>query len=109
MTKFNNICGAQYDGMLACAYLAHVSSTGRRPAIHKTIFMYGSYPCVRIGKRKVHIHRLVTAYLLDVPLGFRKYVHHINGDKRDARTVNLEVMDRVHPARLHNPKKKKGK
>lgn len=47
-------------------------------------------------------HRLVMQRALGRPLGRWEFVHHINGDPRDNRIENLQVMTAQEHGRLHH-------
>ena len=59
------------------------------------------YKIKTINGRKIPEHRAVIEELLDVKLDKNQVVHHINGNKKDNRPENLEVMDWREHSRLH--------
>lgn len=101
--KFINDCGCKVDfGELADAIKwKQVSPT----LATKHIYMHGRYPCVSIGRKKWHIHRLLALYWTCGSIKEGIHVHHINGDRLDARKSNLTLID----GRLHLSFHNKGK
>lgn len=59
------------------------------------------YRIKTINGRKIPEHRAVIEELLGITLDKNQVVHHINGDKKDNRPENLEVMDWREHSRLH--------
>lgn len=74
-----------------------------KPTISKKhIYMYGLYPAVSIGREKIHIHRLLMMYWLKSKIPSEFSVHHINGNRLDARKENLSVILNSAHASKHN-------
>ena len=71
----------------------------------KHIFMYGRYPAVSIYDTKIHVHRLLAMYYYKRDMESHDYVHHINGNRLDARAENLEVQ----PSSVHQHQANKGR
>ncbi|MCK6475299.1 MAG: HNH endonuclease [Phycisphaerales bacterium] len=57
------------------------------------------------GRGKVYEHRLVMETKLGRRLVRGEVVHHVNGDKRDNRPENLELMSSATHSLLHNPQR----
>lgn len=74
-----------------------------KPTISKKhIYLHGKYPAVSIGKEKIHIHRLLMMYWLKSKIPSEFSVHHINGNRLDARKENLSVILNSTHASKHN-------
>lgn len=82
-----NKCEAIYDETeLKQAIIWHIGDRGSWGSYKRlTIFMYGSYPAVRLFGRKAHIHRLIAAWSYRERIRGQKYVHHINHNKKDRK------------------------
>ena len=69
----------------------------------KRISLHGVYPCVSIGAKKIHIHRLLVMYRENRrALPTSTHVHHINGNKLDCSKGNLELVDGPVHTSCHN-------
>lgn len=72
----------------------------------KKIYLHGNYPAVSIHNQKIHVHRLLMQYWLNTKLPFEYSVHHLNGNKLDARKENLAlILNSVHNSN-HNKRRK---
>ena len=59
------------------------------------------YKIKTINGKQIPEHRAVIEELLDIKLNKNQVVHHINGNKKDNRPENLQVMDWREHSRLH--------
>ena len=59
------------------------------------------YRAIKVDGRKVDYHRYIMQEHLGRPLKRSEVVHHKNGDKRDNRIENLEVMTLAEHTREH--------
>lgn len=103
--KLINTCGAIYDDDFL---ISAILNYAEKPVVRlKKVFMYGRYPAVSIYKEKIHIHRLIAIMIY----GERAYdknrcIHHINGNRMDARHLNIGLMEVSKHQRMHNVGKK---
>lgn len=100
---FLNKCGAVYnDECLRKAILWY----SKKPVTRlKAVFLHGRYPAISIHGEKLHIHRLIASYSYWPKRVGKKYVHHRNENKMDARLSNLQF---VKPS-VHQSHHNKGK
>jgi len=59
------------------------------------------YKYVRVGKRCVREHRLVMEKMIGQPIPKGLEVHHINGDTKDNREENLQLLPKGEHRKLH--------
>lgn len=101
-----NISEAQWDKRLFCSRLCSDKNRPRKPDAelsNKTIYRSVAD---EIGNRKME-HRSIMEQALGRELGRFELVHHINGNKRDNRLGNLQVMTPLDHSSHHNTKHEK--
>ena len=64
--------------------------------------MSSEYEKKKVAGKAKSVHTLIMEQILGRPLEENEIVHHINGNKRDNRPENLQVMTRSEHAVLHN-------
>ncbi len=62
----------------------------------------GRYLKASVNGKTVSVHRLIMEQIIGRPLGINEVVHHINGDKKDNRPENLQVMSVSEHSRMEN-------
>lgn len=63
--------------------------------------MTSRYKKIKVGGKAIDEHRHIMQKHLGRKLGFHEVVHHLNGDPRDNRIENLEVVSRSQHSRDH--------
>ena len=72
----------------------------------KTYIGKKGYPRYK-GSKKL-VHRAVARKKVGGKIGIGRVVHHKDGNKRNFRRSNLQVMSRSSHSRLHSKKRKRG-
>lgn len=101
--KFKNCCNCIVDYEELGKAIIWYSNNPVRSI--KKIYLHEKYPAVTIGKEKIHTHRLLMSYWLNTKIPSNFLVHHINGNKLDARKENLAIIYIT----THQSKHNKGK
>lgn len=100
---FKNDCGAIVDENLLRSAICWYSS---KPVCKiKHIYIHANYPAISIYDKKIHIHRLIKMYLLGTDIEKGYYVHHIDGNKLNALSENLEIISASEHQSFHNKHK----
>lgn len=106
---FSNPLNVIFDEKLlaeAVLWYADTHYAGKPVVGHKTVYMWGRYPAVAIHHSKVHVHRLVYGYHHDHHFTKGEYVHHKDGNRKNADITNLELMDASEHQRITNKGRK---
>ncbi len=101
---FQNDCGAIVDYEELRNALCWYSEKPQLSIKH--IFVHGKYPAVSAHGEKIHIHRLLMMYWLNSKIPREYSVHHMNGNRMDARKENLVVILNSAHNRAHNSGRK---
>jgi hypothetical protein len=98
--NFVNKCGCIVDcSLLEKAILK--KANGFIVVSKKSIFSFGEYAAMSIGKNKYHVHRLLCEYFNgDIPKEY--HVHHIDGNKFNNTISNLQLILDVKHTIQHN-------
>ncbi len=98
--RFINDCNALVDcNELSAAAIWYAES----PILSvKHIYMHGKYPAISIGKKKIHIHRLLMMYWLHAEIPIQYFVHHVDGNRLNATKENLSLVYSSTHQSLHN-------
>ena len=102
--KLINNCSAIYDEKeLKTAIFICAQIRNQNIYREKNVYLHGKYPAVSIGKWKLHIHRIIfECFMWRTTLNRNIHVHHINGNRLDARLSNLKAMNASDHLSHHN-------
>lgn len=70
-------------------------------AEHKSIYLYGKYAAVSVGKEKLHVHRLIMNYIVGFTIPTGLSVHHLDENKMNNSIDNLAIMVSCYHNRHH--------
>jgi len=95
-----NKCSALYDEETLIKAILWFTD---KPVIQKKkVIMHGKYPAVNIYYKRIQIHRLIGMYISGEKCLSGYYIHHINGNRMDARNKNLKKIDISKHQSMHN-------
>ena len=69
--------------------------------------MSNNYKMIRINGKNIREHRYILQQHLGRKLDYNETIHHKNGDKKDNRIENLELIPRSEHSKTHNKKVKR--
>lgn len=100
---FKNTCGCIFDTeelQNAIKFACMCKKT--KPKDEYKIFLYGKYPAISIRHEKIRVHRIIGEYMIGMQLSGELHVHHIDGNKLNALSNNLQVISKAFHAQTHN-------
>lgn len=104
--KFENSCNAIFDEELLYKAI-NLKCKKLNKYCHKEykVYLYNGYPCISISHEKYRIHQLLGEFIFgSIRKGY--VIHHIDGNRLNNNSDNLQYLSHSAHSKLHNKGKK---
>ena len=75
---------------------------GYTPNEKYKIYLFSEYPAISLKHEKIRLHRIIGEYMTNMELPKHLHVHHIDGNKLNAQSCNLQVISNNFHTKKHS-------